>query len=131
VVVVGGRVVVVVGGEVVVVGEAEAPTEGSELMGGEVTGVGAFVVGVLVVGVLGVWTAGVLEAVAPGCSLATITPMTTVAPVAPKAAKRVRTRREAAARRRVSGEWDGREDFIGHFLASVRTYESIGESGRA
>jgi hypothetical protein len=43
-------------------------------------------------------------AFAPGCSLATTTPMATVAPVASSAATRVSRRRRASARPLVSGE---------------------------
>jgi hypothetical protein len=117
VVVVGGEVVVVVGGKVVVVVDDEEPAPISD-EGGVVVGSDVFVVGATVVEVLGVWSGAVLDADAPGCSLATTTPMTTVAPVAATAASRVSKRRDAAARRRVSGEGTGRVDFIEHFLGS-------------
>ena len=80
VVVVGGGVVVVVGGDVVVVVGDEVPAprfdEAGVRRGGEVV-----VVGAIVVEVLGVCSGALPDAVAPGCSLATTTPMTTVAPV--------------------------------------------------
>jgi hypothetical protein len=88
VVVVGGAVVVVVGGDVVVVvadEPAPRPDEVGVVVGGEVV-----VVGATVVEVLGVWSGVLLDADAPGCSLATTMPMTTVAPVAATAANRVR-----------------------------------------
>ena len=119
--VVGGIVVVVVGGEVVVVGDAEtevAPwfAEDGSVVGGEVTVVEVLGGEVTVVGVCG---AGAVDAVPPGCSLATTRPMTMVAPVAAKVAPRVRTRRDAWARRRLSGEWDRRVGFINHYLESA------------
>jgi hypothetical protein len=88
VVVVGGAVVVVVGGDVVVVvadEPAPRPDEVGVVVGGEVV-----VVGATVVEVLGVWSGVLLDADAPGCSLATTMPMRTVAPVAATAANRVR-----------------------------------------
>jgi hypothetical protein len=131
VVVVGGTVVVVVGGEVVVVvvGDAEtevAPWLGEDgvVVGGDVTVVEVFGGAAFVVGVVGVCSAGELDAVPPGCSLATTTPMATVAPVAARAAIRVRSRREALARRRVSGEWDRRVEFIDYFLESARVHRT-------
>jgi hypothetical protein len=47
---------------------------------------------------------------APGCSLATMTPINAVAPVATRTAKRVRLRKRTLARSRDSGElsWLGR-----------------------
>lgn len=87
--VVGGNVVVVVGGNVVVVVGDEEPAPRSDevgvVVGGVVVGVGA-----TVVEVVGVWSEALLDADAPGCSLATTTPTTTVAPVAATVAKRVR-----------------------------------------
>jgi hypothetical protein len=96
--------VVVVGGKVVVVvvdDEESAPRldEVGVVVGGEVV-----VVGATVVEVLGVCSGALPEAIPPGCSFATTTPMTTVAPVAATAVSRVRKRRDVAARRRVSGE---------------------------
>jgi hypothetical protein len=89
VVVVGGDVVVVVGGKVVVVvGEDEPAPRFDEV--GVVVGGEVVVVGATVVEVLGVWSGALLDADAPGCSLATTMPMTTVAPVAATAASRVR-----------------------------------------
>jgi hypothetical protein len=122
-----GRVVVVVGGEVVGV-----VVVGGEVVG--VLVVGCEVVGVLVVGcevvvdpaadsVVGVVVAvdevdvgSVVEVdtevpvevdgdeLAPGCSLATMTPMSAVAPAEATIAARVRYRTSAFARRRPSGE---------------------------
>jgi hypothetical protein len=89
VVVVGGDVVVVVGGKVVVVvGEDEPAPRFDEV--GVVVGGEVVVVGATVVEVLGVWSGVLLDADAPGCSLATTMPMRTVAPVAATAANRVR-----------------------------------------
>ena len=95
--------VVVVGGKVVVVVGDEEPAPRSDEVGVVVDGE-VVVVGATVVEVLGVWSGALPDADAPGCSLATTMPMTTVAPVAATAASRVRKRRDAAARRRVSGE---------------------------
>jgi hypothetical protein len=108
-----GRVVVVVGGDVVVV----------VVVGTDVVGVvvpdpaGDPVVGVVVAGVV----AGVVVEVdgtevevlpvvvltaelAPGCSLATTTPISAVAPAAPTIEARVRKRTSALARRLAAGE---------------------------
>jgi hypothetical protein len=121
VVVVGGAMVVVVGGKVVVVVGDEEPAprldEVGEVVGGEVV----VVVGATVVEVLGVCSGAPTDAVPPGCSFATTMPMTTVAPVAATAASRVRKRRDVAARRRVSGEWTCRVEFIERFLGSAST----------
>lgn len=115
--VVGGDVVVV-GGRVVVVGEVdseEAP--GSDEMG-VVVGGDVSVVEVLAVGGVGTRAGTVLEdALAPGCSSATTTPMAMVAPVAARAAEVVRRRRRAFARRLLSGELDCGLDLIGRLLA--------------
>jgi hypothetical protein len=102
VVVVGGDVVVVVGANVVVVvGDDELPRRFDEV---GVVVVGELVdVGATVVDVVGVWSTPLLDADAPGCSLATTMPMTTVAPVAATAVRRVSRRRDFAALRRVSG----------------------------
>jgi hypothetical protein len=108
-------VVVVVDGNVVVVDD-DVPVPRFDEVDGDVV-----VVGATVVVVLGVCSGALLDAVAPGCSLATTTPMTTVAPVAARAASRVRIRRDATARRLVSGEWTCRVDLIDHFLASAPT----------
>jgi hypothetical protein len=112
--------VVVVGGKVVVVAGDEEPAprldEVGVVVGGEVV-----VVGTTVVEVLGARRGALPDAVPPGCSFATTMPMTTVAPVAATAASRVRTRRDVAARRRVSGEWTCRADFMEHFLGSALT----------
>jgi len=104
---------------VVVVGDDEPAPRSDEV--GVVVGGVVVVVGATVVGVLGVCSGALPDAVAPGCSLETTTPMTTVAPAAAAAASRVRTRRDVAARRRESGVWTCRVDFIGRFLASAGT----------
>jgi hypothetical protein len=105
-------VVVVVRGKVVVVvvGDEETAPNSDEV--GVVVGGVVVVVGASVVEVLGVCSGALPDAVAPGCSLATTMPMTTVAPVAATVASRVRKRRDVAARRRVSGVWMCRLDFI-------------------
>jgi hypothetical protein len=123
VVVVGGAVVVVVAGTVVVVVGDDEPAPGSDEVGVVVGGV-VVVVGATVVGVLGVCSGALPDAVAPGCSLETTTPMTTVAPAAAAAASRVRTRRDVAARRRESGVWTCRVGFIEGILASAATNAS-------
>jgi hypothetical protein len=120
VVVVGGKVVVVVGGEVVVVGAEDAEAlpgsdEVGAVVGGEVVVVELS--GLEVVGTCA--GTGLEDALAPGCSFATTTPMAMVAPAAPKAAERVRNRRRAFARRLVSGESDDGRDLIGRVLASA------------
>jgi hypothetical protein len=103
VVVVGGGVVVVVGGELV--GVVAVDSEGAP---GSVE-VGGDVVGGVVVELLGVEMAGtgagtaLVEALAPGCSLATTTPMAMAAPVTARAVERVSRRRRTAARRLASG----------------------------
>jgi hypothetical protein len=122
-VVVGGTVVVVVGGEVVVVGVAGTEDEPWSdavgwVVGGDVTVVEVLGVEVLVVVVVGACIAAAVDEVPPGCSLATTTPMAMVAPVAARAARRVRKRTEAWARRRVSGECEWRVRFIYRFLGS-------------
>jgi hypothetical protein len=89
VVVVGGTVVVVVGGTVVVVVAEDEPAPRPDEVGVVVDGE-VVVVGATVVEVLGVWSGVLLDADAPGCSLATTIPMTTVAPVAATVANRVR-----------------------------------------
>jgi hypothetical protein len=113
-----GRVVVVVGGGVVVVvvvvgaavvGGAPPPdvdgaVEGVvEVAGIEVAGID---VGGAVIGVVG----GVIPPVEeiellPGCSLATRTPITTVAPVEANMVTRVKRRMRRWARRLDAGEW--------------------------
>jgi hypothetical protein len=110
VVVVGGRVVVVVVvGAAVVGGAPPSDVDGAvEVAGVEVAGVtvgGVEVVGA-VIGVVG----GVIPPVGevellPGCSLATRTPITTVAPVEANMATRVTRRMRRLARCRDSGEW--------------------------
>jgi hypothetical protein len=87
-----GRLVVVVGGLLAV---------GEELEG---------TVGIDVVGPWGGVVPGVpAPALAPGCSLATTTPISAVAPVAARTAARVRRRTRTSARSRDSGElsWSG------------------------
>jgi hypothetical protein len=119
VVVIGGKVVVV-GGEVVVVGAGDAKAlPGSDEVGvvvdGEVVVVEVF--GVEVVGTCA--GTGLEDALAPGCSFATTTPMAMVAPVATKTAERVSSRRRALARRLVSGESDDGRALIGQVLGSA------------
>ena len=78
------------------------------------------VVEVLVVEVAGACAGTELEdALAPGCSFATTTPMAMLAPVATKTAERVNSRRRALARRLVSGESDDGPDLIGRVLGSA------------
>ena len=111
---VGGKVVVV-GGEVVVVGapDAEALPGSDEV----VVVVGGDVV-VVEVGGASAGT-GLEDALAPGCSFATTTPMAMVAPVAPKTAERVSSRRRTSARRLLSGESDDERALIGDVLGSA------------
>jgi hypothetical protein len=103
VVVVGGEVVVVVGGAVVVGDVATEDEPWSDelgvVVGGDVT-----VVEVLGDVVVGTCAGAAFDALAPGCSLATTTPMTAVAAVAATATKRVRNRRVLLTRCLVSGE---------------------------
>jgi hypothetical protein len=126
-----GRVVVVVGGDVVVVVVVGADVAGVVVVGVVVSDpaddsvvgvvvdvvagvvVGAVVAGVVVVGVVvsvdgtevEVLPVEVLAAVlAPGCSLATTTPMSAVAPAAPTIEARVRYRTSVLALRLPSGE---------------------------
>jgi hypothetical protein len=123
VVVAGGDVVVVVGGEVVEVGDVdpEEPPGADEM--GVVVGGDVAVVEVLAAGVVGTGAGTVLEdALAPGFSSATTTPIAMVAPVAARAAEVVRRRRRAFARRLVSGELDCGLDLIGRLLGSASVY---------
>jgi hypothetical protein len=121
VVVVGGEVVVVVGGRVVVVESDEEPAPRLDEVGVVEVEVEVEVDGAAVVEVPEVWGGALLDVDAPGCSLATTMPMTTVAPVAATATSRVRKRSDAAARRLVSGDETCRVDFIEHFLGSAPT----------
>jgi hypothetical protein len=120
--VVGGRVVVVVVLGVLCTGDD--PPEGEDIDGVVVSVVGEDVDGVVVsvvgedvddvegavVSVVGedvegvVVDEGLFAELAPGCSLANITPMSAVAPVAARIDARVRRRNRALARRLVSGE---------------------------
>lgn len=85
------------------------------MVGGEVV-----VVEVLGVEVVGACAGtGLEDALAPGCSFATTTPMAMVAPVATKTAERVSSRRRALARRLVSGESDDGPVLIGQVLGSA------------
>ncbi len=105
---------VVVGGALVVVDGEEAPwfDVGGVVVGAVVVGGGGAVVEVVVGEVVGTAVGVVAEDVlAPGCSLATATPMTTVPPVASRMAKPVRRRSRVAARSLVSGELTCGEDF--------------------
>jgi hypothetical protein len=120
--------VVVVGGKVVVVvvdDEEPAPRfdEVDVVVGGEVV-----VVGATVVEVLGVCSGALPDAIPPGCSFATTMPMTTLAPAAATAVSPVRKRRDVAARRRVSGEWTCRVDFIEHFLGRLWQMQTIADT---
>jgi hypothetical protein len=85
------------------------------VMGGEVV-----VVEVLGVEVIGACEGtGLEDALAPGCSFATTTPMAMVAPVATKTTERVSNRRRALARRLVSGESDDGPALIGQVPGSA------------
>jgi hypothetical protein len=113
-------VVVVVGGDVVgadVVGDVDP----EEVPGTDVVGAG--VVGRVVVE--GTCAGTVLEGVlAPGCSLATTTPMAMVAPAAARAAARVSRRKRASVCRLVSGELDCGVELIGHILGTTSMHGS-------
>jgi hypothetical protein len=116
VVVVGGNVVVVVVGEVVVVGAEDAgPPPRSDVVGGEVV-VDVFGVEVVVTCA----GTGLEDALAPGCSFATTTPMAIVAPAATNAVQRVNSRRRALVRRLISGGSDDGRALIGQVLGSAR-----------
>jgi hypothetical protein len=105
VVVVGAKVVVVVGGTVVVVGDVDAEEAPESVEVGVVLGGNVVVVGALGAEVVGTCAgAGLEEALAPGCSFATNTPMAMVAPADASAAIRVKRRRRALARCLVSAE---------------------------
>jgi hypothetical protein len=116
VVVVGGEVVVVVvGGAVVVVGDVgakEVPESGEVVV---VVG-GDDVVVVELLGPKGTWVGAWEDELAPGCSLATNTPMAMVAPVATRATERVSRRRRASVRCLDSGELGGGADFTDPLL---------------
>ena len=116
---VGGKVVVV-GGKVVVVGAGDGEAlPGSDEVGVVVGGkvVGGEVLGVEVVGACA--GTGLEDALAPGCSFATTTPMAMVAPVAPKTTERVSSRSRTSARRLVSGVSDGGRALIDKVLGSA------------
>ncbi len=119
--VVGGEVVVVVGGEVVVVVGDVDP----ELALVEVDEVAGEVV-VVVVDVVAGTSVGVVveDALAPGCSLDTTTPIAMAAPVAITAAARVSRRRRASARRLVSGELRGGVELTARFLGSAWSHRT-------
>ncbi len=116
-VVVGGEVVVVVVGGAVVGGAVVGgvvlgvaggvPVDGVDSTVGEVVGVVVSVVGDDgdVEGVVVVVGGGKVALLFAGCSLATTTPMSTVAPVAAMKDARVRRLTRIWARRLVSGEW--------------------------
>jgi hypothetical protein len=108
-----GRVVVVVGGDVVVVvvvgtdvvGVVVPDPAGDPVVGVVVAGVGAGVVVEVDGTEVEVLPVVVLTAeLAPGCSLATTTPISAVAPAAPTIEARVRKRTSALARRLAAGE---------------------------
>jgi hypothetical protein len=124
-----GLVVVVVGGEVVVVdGDVDAEDPPWSNVVGVVVGGDVTVVDVLGGPVAG--TGGCVAAedvLAPGCSFATATPMTTVPPVARRTAKPVRRRSRAAARRLVSGELACGAELIPDVLRSPSAHGSIRE----
>jgi hypothetical protein len=116
-----GRVVVVVGGNVVVVGdvvvvgnEDAGPPPRSDVVGGDVV-VDVFGVEVVVTRA----GTGLGDALAPGCSFATTTPMAMVAPAATNAVQRVSSRRRVSARRLISGGSDDGRALIGQVLASA------------
>jgi hypothetical protein len=98
-----GRVVVVVGGEVV----CGVALDGVDSTVGEVVDVVASVVGDdgAVEGIVVVTGGSKVEVLFAGCSLATTTPMSTVAPAAAMKDARVRRLTRIWARRLVSGEW--------------------------
>ena len=117
--VVGGEVVVVV-----VVGDVdpEDVPESDEL--GVVDG-DVVVVEVLGAEVVGTWAGALLEpSLAPGCSLATTTPIAMVAPVATRAAELVRRRKRALARCLVSGELSWGVELIRRVLGSTSGHAS-------
>jgi hypothetical protein len=133
-----GRVVVVVGGKVVVVCrdllvvgdvDAEGAPESDEV--GVVVGGKVVVVEALGAEVVGTCAGALFEdALAPGCSFATTTPMAMVAPVDARAAARVRRRRRRLARRLVS-EGSGWCVFIGRALDSRSIEEGSGRGCHA
>jgi hypothetical protein len=65
-------------------------------------------------------------ALAPGCSLATTTPMATVAPAARRAAARVTRRSRASARLLVSGELNRGAELTGLALRTASVHTSSG-----
>ena len=65
-------------------------------------------------------------ALAPGCSLATTTPMATVAPVASRAATRVTRRRRASTRALFSGELNRGAELNGLALGTASVHTSRG-----
>jgi hypothetical protein len=80
-----------------------------------------------VVFVEGLDTEGLWEdALAPGCSFATSTPMAMVAPVAIRTAARVTRRRRASARPLVSGELNWGAELTGPVLGTASVHASTG-----
>jgi hypothetical protein len=97
--------------------------------GRDLVGVGGDVVGRGDVGsveVLGCPGTVLEVALTPGCSLDTTTPRAMVAPIAPRAAARVRRRRSASARPLDSGELNG-----GAELTCLVLGRASGHSARA
>jgi hypothetical protein len=126
-----GRVVVVVGGEVVVVVVVGTvftpPVDGSVVVGVVVDGgTEVDVVGSEVV-VDPDEVDGLFGALVPGCSFATTTPITAVAPAAARNDARVSRRSRTVARRLVSGElWSS-----GRLIAGLdsHSWASLHQSG--
>ena len=118
VVVVGATVVDVVGGGIVVGVVTSAPPAGTVAGAGapaELDAAGAVVVVVAVVGIV-VGSNGGVGAFAladePGCSLATVTPMNAVAPLATTKTLRVSRLTRAWARARAAGEYCRRSRLV-------------------
>jgi len=101
---------------------------GRDLVGvGGDTVIGGDVVGVEVLDAEGLCAGAVRDvALAPGCSLATTTPMATVAPVASRAATRVTRRRRASTRALFSGELNRGAELNGLALGTASVHTSRG-----
>ncbi len=63
----------------------------------------------------------VVELLAPGCSRATTTPISAIAPAVPRTADRVTRRKRSIARPRASGEFDSFDRFMNGDLACSGT----------